>query len=193
MKVINREWLINPTFSNLYPWLLFTSLYMTLLSHLWTFWLGISTPDGWNDWQFFLWIFFFWINHLDSFSVELAMNFAIFPGLSFWLHCVVNSCFYFVSWCLFALTHVFRLLTPPGTPLFPSLERESPKTVRSQDGSPKARPTALKSRVRIIILLYSEKYFRIWDWCYYNTQYIFGTYHSFHSTKWNPIWYPFEI
>ncbi|KAM7491927.1 hypothetical protein LguiA_034848 [Lonicera macranthoides] len=39
------------------------------------------------------------------------------------------------------------LLTPPGTPLFPSLERESPKTVRSQDGSPKAHPTALKSRL----------------------------------------------
>lgn len=113
----------------------------------------ISTPDGWNDWQFFLWIFFFWINHLDSISFELAMNFAIVPGLSIWLHCVVNCCFYVVSWCLFALTHVFRLLTPPGTPLFPSLERESPKTVRSQDGSPKPHPTALKSRVRTIILL----------------------------------------
>ncbi|KAF2319073.1 hypothetical protein GH714_013090 [Hevea brasiliensis] len=33
-----------------------------------------------------------------------------------------------------------------GTPLFPSLEMESQKTVMSQIGTPKARPTALKSR-----------------------------------------------
>ncbi|KAL0317068.1 UNVERIFIED_CONTAM: hypothetical protein Sangu_2121100 [Sesamum angustifolium] len=39
------------------------------------------------------------------------------------------------------------LLTPPGTPLFPSLEMESQKTVMSQLGTPKARPTALKSRL----------------------------------------------
>ncbi|CAA2975281.1 Hypothetical predicted protein [Olea europaea subsp. europaea] len=39
------------------------------------------------------------------------------------------------------------LLTPPGTPLFPSLEIESQKTVMSQLGTPKARPTALKSRL----------------------------------------------
>ncbi|KAJ9683802.1 hypothetical protein PVL29_016345 [Vitis rotundifolia] len=39
------------------------------------------------------------------------------------------------------------LLTPPGTPLFPSLEMESKKTVMSQIGTPKARPTALKSRL----------------------------------------------
>ncbi|KAA8539588.1 hypothetical protein F0562_026280 [Nyssa sinensis] len=39
------------------------------------------------------------------------------------------------------------LLTPPGTPLFPSLEMESQRTVMSQIGSPKARPTALKSRL----------------------------------------------
>ncbi|KAJ9175879.1 hypothetical protein P3X46_014387 [Hevea brasiliensis] len=39
------------------------------------------------------------------------------------------------------------LLTPPGTPLFPSLEMESQKTVMSQSGTPKARPTALKSRL----------------------------------------------
>ncbi|XP_028104200.1 mucin-5AC isoform X1 [Camellia sinensis] len=39
------------------------------------------------------------------------------------------------------------LLTPPGTPLFPSLEMESQKTVTSQIGTPKARPTALKSRL----------------------------------------------
>lgn len=42
---------------------------------------------------------------------------------------------------------VFRLLTPPGTPLFPSLEMESQKTIMSQIGTPKARPTMLKSRV----------------------------------------------
>ncbi|GER46634.1 proline-rich family protein [Striga asiatica] len=39
------------------------------------------------------------------------------------------------------------LLTPPGTPLFPSLEMEKHKTVTSQVGTPKARPTALKSRL----------------------------------------------
>ncbi|CAI9773989.1 unnamed protein product [Fraxinus pennsylvanica] len=39
------------------------------------------------------------------------------------------------------------LLTPPGTPLFPSLEMESQKTVMNQLGTPKARPTALKSRL----------------------------------------------
>ncbi|XVF40698.1 hypothetical protein PTKIN_Ptkin01aG0135600 [Pterospermum kingtungense] len=41
------------------------------------------------------------------------------------------------------------LLTPPGTPLFPSLEMESRKTVMSQIDSPKARPMALKSRLAI--------------------------------------------
>ncbi|EOY17833.1 Uncharacterized protein TCM_042539 [Theobroma cacao] len=39
------------------------------------------------------------------------------------------------------------LLTPPGTPLFPSLEMESQKSVMSQIGTPKPRPTALKSRL----------------------------------------------
>ncbi|KAM0043114.1 hypothetical protein Hdeb2414_s0010g00337481 [Helianthus debilis subsp. tardiflorus] len=39
------------------------------------------------------------------------------------------------------------LLTPPGTPLFPSLEMESQKTVRAQAATPKVRPTALKSRL----------------------------------------------
>ncbi|KAJ7959661.1 mucin-17-like isoform X1 [Quillaja saponaria] len=39
------------------------------------------------------------------------------------------------------------LLTPPGTPLFPSLEMESQKTVTSQLGTAKARPTVLKSRL----------------------------------------------
>ncbi|XP_020217097.1 proteoglycan 4 [Cajanus cajan] len=39
------------------------------------------------------------------------------------------------------------LLTPPGTPLFPSLEMESRKTVMSQLGTPTARPVALKSRL----------------------------------------------
>ena len=44
---------------------------------------------------------------------------------------------------------VFRLLTPPGTPLFPSLEMESRKTVMSRLGTPTTRPVALKSRVSI--------------------------------------------
>ncbi|XP_047173036.1 mucin-5AC [Vigna umbellata] len=39
------------------------------------------------------------------------------------------------------------LLTPPGTPLFPSLEMESRKTVMSQLGTPTTRPVALKSRL----------------------------------------------
>ncbi|KAG2730480.1 hypothetical protein I3843_01G288600 [Carya illinoinensis] len=39
------------------------------------------------------------------------------------------------------------LLTPPGTPLFPSLEVGSQKTMMSQLGTPKARPTVLKSRL----------------------------------------------
>ncbi|XP_040379474.1 mucin-5AC [Oryza brachyantha] len=39
------------------------------------------------------------------------------------------------------------LLTPPGTPLFPSLESESKKSPGSQTGTPKTRPTALKSRL----------------------------------------------
>ncbi|XP_058110136.1 uncharacterized protein LOC131253235 isoform X5 [Magnolia sinica] len=38
------------------------------------------------------------------------------------------------------------LLTPPGTPLFPSLEMESNKSTLGQIVTPKARPTALKSR-----------------------------------------------
>ncbi|KAF8662860.1 hypothetical protein HU200_055440 [Digitaria exilis] len=39
------------------------------------------------------------------------------------------------------------LLTPPGTPLFPSLDVESKRSPVSQVGTPKARPTALKSRL----------------------------------------------
>ncbi|RZC78264.1 hypothetical protein C5167_002475 [Papaver somniferum] len=39
------------------------------------------------------------------------------------------------------------LMTPPGTPLFPSLEMESQKTVMSQLGTPNVRPAAPKSRV----------------------------------------------
>ncbi|XP_027335260.1 mucin-5AC [Abrus precatorius] len=39
------------------------------------------------------------------------------------------------------------LLTPPGTPLFPSLEMETRKTVMSQLGTPATRPMALKSRL----------------------------------------------
>ncbi|KAH1211874.1 hypothetical protein AAZX31_14G058000 [Glycine max] len=38
------------------------------------------------------------------------------------------------------------LLTPPGTPLFPSLEMETSKTVMSQLGAPTVRPTPLKAR-----------------------------------------------
>ncbi|XP_042504821.1 zonadhesin-like isoform X2 [Macadamia integrifolia] len=39
------------------------------------------------------------------------------------------------------------LLTPPGTPLFPSLEMESQKPFMSQIGTPKTRPVSLKSRL----------------------------------------------
>ncbi|KAK8452340.1 hypothetical protein SEVIR_5G095600v4 [Setaria viridis] len=39
------------------------------------------------------------------------------------------------------------LLTPPGTPLFPSLDVESKRSPVSQVGTPKTRPTALKSRL----------------------------------------------
>ncbi|XP_024041538.1 mucin-17 isoform X3 [Citrus clementina] len=39
------------------------------------------------------------------------------------------------------------LLTPPGTPLFPSLEMESQKSVMSQIGTPKVRTTAPESRL----------------------------------------------
>ncbi|XVE97066.1 hypothetical protein REPUB_Repub02eG0278600 [Reevesia pubescens] len=39
------------------------------------------------------------------------------------------------------------LLTPPGTPLFPSLEMEAQKTLMSQIGMSNARPTALKTRL----------------------------------------------
>ncbi|KAH0677994.1 hypothetical protein KY285_025795 [Solanum tuberosum] len=39
------------------------------------------------------------------------------------------------------------LLTPPSTPLFPSLEMESEKSMMSQLGTAKARPTALRSRL----------------------------------------------
>ncbi|XP_029143710.1 uncharacterized protein [Arachis hypogaea] len=39
------------------------------------------------------------------------------------------------------------LLTPPGTPLFPSLEMETQKTVMSQLSDPTSRPNVLKSRL----------------------------------------------
>ncbi|XP_043725019.1 flocculation protein FLO11-like isoform X2 [Telopea speciosissima] len=39
------------------------------------------------------------------------------------------------------------LLTPPGTPLFPSLEMESQKMLMNQIGTPKTRPASLKSRL----------------------------------------------
>ncbi|GKA55468.1 hypothetical protein Tco_0754417, partial [Tanacetum coccineum] len=43
-------------------------------------------------------------------------------------------------------TRLQELLTPLGNPHFPSLEMESQKTVMGQTGTPKGRPTALKSR-----------------------------------------------
>lgn len=43
---------------------------------------------------------------------------------------------------------VCRLLTPPGTPLFPSLEMDSQKAVMNNEIS-NARPAALKSSVRV--------------------------------------------
>ncbi|KAL8119743.1 hypothetical protein AgCh_017009 [Apium graveolens] len=39
------------------------------------------------------------------------------------------------------------LMTPPGTPLFPSLEMESQRTSMNEIGTPKARPIALQSRL----------------------------------------------
>ncbi|XP_013636865.1 endochitinase A-like [Brassica napus] len=39
------------------------------------------------------------------------------------------------------------LLTPPGTPLFPSLEMESHRTMMNQNGDSKGRPAALTSRL----------------------------------------------
>ncbi|KAF8087689.1 hypothetical protein N665_0570s0003 [Sinapis alba] len=39
------------------------------------------------------------------------------------------------------------LLTPPGTPLFPSLEMESQRTMMSQTGDSKGRPATLTSRL----------------------------------------------
>ncbi|KAK8994428.1 hypothetical protein V6N11_045520 [Hibiscus sabdariffa] len=51
-----------------------------------------------------------------------------------------------------------RALTPPGTPLFPSLEMESQKTVLSRIGTPKARSTAVKSRVWKISRCYKMDY-----------------------------------
>ncbi|PWA54999.1 proline-rich family protein [Artemisia annua] len=39
------------------------------------------------------------------------------------------------------------LMTPPGTPLFPSLEMESQKTVMNQNGTSKAHISSLKSRL----------------------------------------------
>ncbi|XP_049395209.1 uncharacterized protein LOC125859484 isoform X1 [Solanum stenotomum] len=39
------------------------------------------------------------------------------------------------------------LLTPPGTPIFPSLEMKSRETMMSQLGTSRAHPTALTSRL----------------------------------------------
>lgn len=43
-------------------------------------------------------------------------------------------------------------MTPPGTPLFPSLEMESNRANMIEIGTPNARPTALKSRVSAIMV-----------------------------------------
>lgn len=53
--------------------------------------------------------------------------------------------FYWPSWPLNLFT--FRLLTPPGTPLFPSHEAAPKRSPVSQTGSPKTRQNSLKSRV----------------------------------------------
>ncbi|URE03065.1 Retrotransposon protein [Musa troglodytarum] len=39
------------------------------------------------------------------------------------------------------------LLTPPGTPLFPSFDTDSNRSPMRENGTPKARPTVLKSRL----------------------------------------------
>lgn len=46
---------------------------------------------------------------------------------------------------------LFRLLTPPATPLFPSLEMEAQKATATQNYRPNAHPTALRQRVSIIV------------------------------------------
>ncbi|KAL9275227.1 hypothetical protein AKJ16_DCAP20641 [Drosera capensis] len=51
------------------------------------------------------------------------------------------------SGCDNNLLSVVRLLTPPGTPLFPSLEMESCETYLGEPEAPKVRPTVLKSRL----------------------------------------------
>lgn len=48
---------------------------------------------------------------------------------------------------------VIRLLTPPGTPLFPNLENETHISVKSKMEIPNTRSTALKPRVRIIDMI----------------------------------------
>ena len=53
--------------------------------------------------------------------------------------------FYWPSWPMNLFT--FRLLTPPGTPLFPSHEAAPKRSPVSQTGSPKTRHNSLKSRV----------------------------------------------
>jgi len=58
------------------------------------------------------------------------------------------------SKCLFYRHSLFyfRLLTPPGTPLFPSLEMESRKSYMNDAEAAKPQPTVLRSRVRDMIL-----------------------------------------
>ncbi|WMV19874.1 hypothetical protein MTR67_013259, partial [Solanum verrucosum] len=55
----------------------------------------------------------------------------------------------YLQFCLLyyeILFSCFRLLTPPGTPIFPSLEMKSRETMMSQLGTSRAHPTALTSR-----------------------------------------------
>jgi hypothetical protein len=68
------------------------------------------------------------------------------------LYCSVGE-LYALPWYLWEVSFEFRLLTPPGTPLFPPSEKDSQKTVLSQIEIPNVRPTAPKSRVRALFTL----------------------------------------
>ena len=57
-----------------------------------------------------------------------------------------------------------RLLTPPGTPLFPSLEMESHRTMMSQSGDSKGRPASLTSRVIMLFLTLLTSFSFIKPW-----------------------------
>lgn len=59
-----------------------------------------------------------------------------------------GSLFVLVGCFIDGVSVLFRLLTPPGTPVFPSLETESHKAKVCHLGS-NVRPTALKPRVSL--------------------------------------------